>query len=472
MSARGGAASCTIQSMCREITKERIAGLGHPRSAKKPLAPSAFLLSAVLMCGNVPLRSQNLEMTLSGVTFADDSSASGAFILNPPYYSGYDYCCVQSMNITLNPSLALSQFTNGSVSLSGISYSFLLSSLCTLPNNAPPFDLFIFNGTFNGGSAQTMLTINGRTQGVALTPGTYPIWTASQIAQYSQDCSTYYGSRLSYLINSGPAVVQPLTNGSLIVVQATPLQIATTRLPTAVVNQPYAVTLMAIGGQATATGPLAPGAERLIEPVAVSSTATSQPYDTIPTATLVGRPIGLRESLLAQMSTKGANEGHGQTNREARGVGQRFAQPGGEIQAAEQQTVFATSCYGNVTVWSPPCGSPTWQKLGENATITFPSAVPLDGTVFPGPANLMVSIEGFTQTVTLPSTWKFMYGSSAYSYIEFNTLHFPSPNDPLLLITVAGTPPGALGCCPTGNRRISALQVRLFRAAVKLSILW
>lgn len=105
------------------------------------------------------------------------------------------------------------------------------------------------------------------------------------------------------------------------------------------------------------------------------------------------------------------------------------------------QSTFTTSCYGNVTVWFPPCGSTIWENLGETASITFPTAVPLDGTMFSGPAILTVNIEGFSQTLTLPGTWRFSYGPSAFSYIDFNTLHIFPPSNGVTTVVLEETPP-------------------------------
>src|SRR5580700_8490 len=54
------------------------------------------------------------------------------------------------------------------------------------------------------------------------------------------------------------------------------------------------------------------------------------------------------------------------------------------------QTTFTTSCYGNTTVYDPPCGSSYFNALGATASITFPGTVPLDGSVFSSPATLTV----------------------------------------------------------------------------------
>jgi hypothetical protein len=110
---------------------------------------------------------------------------------------------------------------------------------------------------------------------------------------------------------------------------------------------------------------------------------------------------------------------------------------------AVAQTTFSTSCFGNTSVWSPQCGSPAWQSLGESATISFQNTVPLDGTVFSGPATLTVRIDGFQQVLTLSSSYNFYFaGGGAVSYPAHLHILAPSPlSSNYTILTVAGTPP-------------------------------
>jgi hypothetical protein len=71
------------------------------------------------------------------------------------------------------------------------------------------------------------------------------------------------------------------------------------------------------------------------------------------------------------------------------------------ITAADAQRSFATECFGNTTVWTPPCGSPSQEALHEGATITFPATEPLNGSTFTSPAILNISM---AVTCRLPAT--------------------------------------------------------------------
>ena len=95
------------------------------------------------------------------------------------------------------------------------------------------------------------------------------------------------------------------------------------------------------------------------------------------------------------------------------------------ITTADAQTSFATECFGNTTVWTPPCGSLSQEALHEGTTITFPTTEPLNGSTFTSPATLNISMAGFDQTVNLPS--------ASYYYGTINNSYFPPA-----LVSVSG----------------------------------
>ena len=78
---------------------------------------------------------------------------------------------------------------------------------------------------------------------------------------------------------------------------------------------------------------------------------------------------------------------------------------------------------------------------GESATISFPYSVPLDGTIFLGPAQFTANIDGFQKTVILPSENGYFYGPPTEpTGPNINALQVPYPEG-LGTVTVAGTPP-------------------------------